>query len=326
MPLNSSGPISIGGATAGQSINLEFGRAATQQTSLSQLYRGGGIVTENNTNVPTSGPISLGQFYSAAAQFTFTVSSNQTNANLRTLAVNAGWNQAVRVVCTINSGIYVSSNNTNTPALTIEGAFPGGVEVINNGFVVGRGGTGGGGANIGSNGGPGIAGGTALLAQVSVSINNQGTIGGGGGGGGGGQSTWDIIFDPFTGQDTNRGATGGGGGGGRSGPAANGLGGAKGTGFSTLNAVDQQRASAAGSSGTESSGGAGGIGGQIGSFGFGGTGGAGGTWGATGGAGGSASGLTSFNNGGAATAGGAAVNGNSNITWVATGTRLGAIT
>ena len=44
MPLNASGPISIGGSTVGQSINLEFGRAANAQTSMSQLYRGGGIV------------------------------------------------------------------------------------------------------------------------------------------------------------------------------------------------------------------------------------------------------------------------------------------
>jgi hypothetical protein len=67
MPLNSSGPISIGGSVAGQSINLEFGRAANATTSMSELYRGGGLVPDvaQNANVPTSGPISLSQFYNA---------------------------------------------------------------------------------------------------------------------------------------------------------------------------------------------------------------------------------------------------------------------
>ena len=59
MALPLSGPISI------SDINTEFNRSATAQTSLSQLYRGGGIVTTNNTNVPTSGAISLSNFYGA---------------------------------------------------------------------------------------------------------------------------------------------------------------------------------------------------------------------------------------------------------------------
>ena len=56
MALNSSGPISLGGATVGQSINLELGQAATANTSL------------NATNVRTllqvpSGQISLSNAY-----------------------------------------------------------------------------------------------------------------------------------------------------------------------------------------------------------------------------------------------------------------------
>ena len=41
MPLNATGPISLGGSTAGQSINLELGQSATAQVSL------------NDTNVRT---------------------------------------------------------------------------------------------------------------------------------------------------------------------------------------------------------------------------------------------------------------------------------
>ena len=75
MPLNSSGPISIGGSTTGQSINLEFGRTATQQTSMSQLYRGGAIVPDAtaNSSVPTSGAISLSNFYGATNRVSVTV-------------------------------------------------------------------------------------------------------------------------------------------------------------------------------------------------------------------------------------------------------------
>lgn len=133
----------------------------------------------------------------------------------------------------------------------------------------------------------GSNGGPALRAQYAISIDAAGGVIGGGGGGGGGSK--------------------GGGGGGRSGriDAAGGVG-----------------AGANGASGTFSSGGSGGGGG-----GAGGTtgpgddgsslvGGGGGGWGASGGTAGSYAGG----------AGGAAVVGNSYITWINTGTRYGAIT
>lgn len=48
MPLNSSGPISLGGTTAGESINLELGQSATQTVSL------------NDTNVRSLANVSVG--------------------------------------------------------------------------------------------------------------------------------------------------------------------------------------------------------------------------------------------------------------------------
>jgi len=59
MPLNSSGPISIGGSTAGESINLELGRSATAQSNLneSDLRTLAGVA---------SGAISLSNFYGKA--------------------------------------------------------------------------------------------------------------------------------------------------------------------------------------------------------------------------------------------------------------------
>jgi hypothetical protein len=62
------------------------------------------------------------------------------------------------------------------------GSFPGGLTIINNGYVMGKGGKGGGiidGSNY-----PSTAGGNAISLLQSCSINNAGYIGGGGGGGG----------------------------------------------------------------------------------------------------------------------------------------------
>lgn len=341
MPLAASGEISIGGSTSGRSINLEFSRAATATTSMSQLYRGGGIVTGNNTNVPTSGAISLSQFYNATRQFAFTIGANQTNADLRTLAVNAGWDQSAPVVATIGSGVYISSNNTGIPALTISGSFPSGVQLVNNGFIVGMGGVGGVGGGSSGQGSGGAAGGLALSVSTAVSINNAGTIGGGGGGGGGGQryrAEYSICgsnsCSPSSGE-----AAGGGGGGGRTGLAANVSGG--GLGAHSTGSMTSIQAASPGGTGTASSAGAGGnaqnalrSNEDIGVIG--GAGGAGGNWGAGGASGATPGGRygtgipgnhfatpgAPYGGGG----GGAAVAGNGNITWVATGTRLGAIT
>ena len=88
MPLPSSGSISLG------QVSVELGRASNATTSL------GETAVRTLFGVP-SGQISMSQGYGKANQFSFTVSSNQTNADLRTLAINAGWNQITKVVATI---------------------------------------------------------------------------------------------------------------------------------------------------------------------------------------------------------------------------------
>lgn len=310
MTLPASGPISF------NAINVELGVAGTTQASLGQTsYR-------NLAGVP-SGQISMSNFYGKANQFAFTISSNQTNANLRTLAVNAGWNQSSKVVATIASGVYVSANSTGTPALTVNGSFPGGVELVNNGFIVGMGGAGGSGPTSGPGlqvgaGTAGAGGGLALSVSSAISVTNNGTVAGGGGGGGGGRSS------AYTGGEYSAQINygGGGGGGGRTG-AVNSSGGAGGVASVSYGSA---QSGAAGGVGTLSSAGSGGNGGYgLVAGGFRGGGGTGGTWGAAGSTGDSAR----FSDpsagpysGGSA---GGAVSGNSNITWVATGTRLGAI-
>ena len=244
------------------------------------------------------------------------ISTNQTDVNLRTLALASGWNGTSSLLATIQSGIYVSSSSTSTPALTISGSFPGGVQLVNSGYIVGMGGAGGSGSGLQTTGYPGNNGGLALSVLTNVFINNLGTIGGGGGGGGGGGAMYALTYDGWG---------GGGGGGGRSGTTSS-SGGAAGS-YYEQNA----RGTQAGFSGTTSGGGAGGYGALTpNSAGVGGTGGTGGTWGSAGSTGqsgywGGEGGGVTTTAGGAGGAAGGAVTGNSYITWIATGTRLGSI-
>lgn len=307
-------------------VNTELGYSSTATISLNQA------AVRTLAGVP-SGTISMNNLRGKSNQFAFTISSNQTNANLRTLAVNAGWNQSSKVVATINGGVYISSNNTGVPALTVNGSFPGGVQLTNNGLIIGMGGAGGGGATSGPNntvsaGSAGSAGGPALSAQVAISINNAGTIGGGGGGGGAGRSSWYYSSGCFV-IYNNQG--GGGGGGGRSGAAANSSGGAQGAAISggSCGVYYLLWDGLAGNSGTSGAAGTGGLGGYERSggpsgYGRGGTGGGWGASGSTGNAnyqGGGFAGPTSGGGGGNCTTSGS----NANITWIATGTRLGTI-
>jgi hypothetical protein len=287
-------------------VNTELGYSSTATISLNQT------AVRTLAGVP-SGTISMNNLRGKSNQFAFAISSNQTNANLRTLAVNAGWNQSSKVVATINSGIYVSSNTTGTPGLTVNGSFPGGVELVNNGFIVGMGGYGGTGGIVATTA-PGASaqgGGLALSVAIAVTLTNNGTIAGGGGGGGGSAT---YVYSYSEGKYTYTAYyCGGGGGGGRSGQtnSAGGAGGSQspyGTGQSGFPGT-----SSASGSGGYSSAGAGSP-----------TGGSGGNWG-TGGNLGYYSSLYTYQRGSAG-AGGGAISGNANITYLATGTRLGAIT
>lgn len=312
MALPASGAISL------SQVNVEMGVSATATRSLNDA-------TTRTLFGVASGQISMSQGYGKANQFAFTISSNQTNADLRTLAINAGWNQSTKVVATISGGVYISSNGTGTPALTVDGSFPGGVELVNNGFIVGMGGAGGKGGGVSGNsivdGAAGSGGGLALSVSSAVSITNNGTVAGGGGGGGGGKGGQDYV--PSKTGDASYNIGGGGGGGGRSSAAANSGGGAGGT---ASGALSGNSAGSTGGAGTSGGAGGGGATGAIAGA-YGGAGGAGGDWGAGGATGSSSSNalnryISGPYSGGSA---GGAVSGNGNITWVATGTRLGSI-
>ena len=187
MTLNASGPISLAGTTPGQSIELELGGNGTATISLLDTS------VRTLAGVP-SGPITMPtNFYGkASGPFPVPITSNQLNANLRTLALAAGWDGISAATVTINAGVYIWSNNTGIPALTIDGSWPGGVTLINNGYIIGMGGAGGTGywlspGLVYSNGQPG---GPAISLGVNATItNNAGAYIAGGGGGGAGDDS-----------------------------------------------------------------------------------------------------------------------------------------
>lgn len=212
---------------------------------------------------------------------------------------------------TINSGQVIGSTSAGSWAFTVDTSWNASdsVAIVNNGIIKGAGGAGSAGRSI-SGGGkgvpavgpatPGGGGGPAFRALRSISVTNNGTIGGGGGGGGGGGASamyisgtntitphWNIL--------------------------ASGAGGGAGAGANTAqynNTAGGGYTYALTGKGTSYYG-AGGSGGGVGSAG--GTGAAGYDWTST---------INAPCGGGA---GGQAVGGNSFIVWNATGTRYGGI-
>ena len=153
-------------------IQTEFGGVAP--IGLSEYYRSGAYVTSNTTGIPTTGAISLSQFYGATGQLSFNIStSTNSGLNLRTAAVAAGWDGVTPVVLTVTPSTWIHRT------LTIDGSWPNGVSLINSGKITGTGG-GGGGA-----GQPAIT--IATTDAVSITNSSGAYIAGGGGGGAGSQ-------------------------------------------------------------------------------------------------------------------------------------------
>jgi len=117
--------------------------------------------------------------------FTANISTNQADLNLASWALDAGWDGVANSIITIDSNVYVYSTSTATPALST-GVFPSGLKIIVNGYIMGRGGNGGG--FTGSATGTAVAGtngGTAIKLECNTTISGAvgAYIGGGGGGG-----------------------------------------------------------------------------------------------------------------------------------------------
>jgi len=258
----------------------------------------------------------------AAGPFLFfrTITSDQADYNLYNQMIAAGWDGQRPVVAniTINNGVVIYSTTTASPAFTIY-SIPANssIYITNNGYIVGKGGTGVGKGypnqtdyNLTA---PSYAnGGTAFVTTALVSIDNlNGTVGGGGGGGGvGGATQADCSCSSCGGVELN--GMGPGGGGAGYGDGGQGY-------YNWRNNTGYRLTLVSGSAGGLTTGGSGWAGIPTG-----GTGGSLGQPGSTGG-GSSRCGYTNQSGPGTGGAAGACTNGNSNITWVNTGTRLGAL-
>ena len=321
-------------------LQTEFG--GSNPISLNEYYAGGSYVVAGtngfpsavSTAIPSSGQISLSNFHGAVVSYSLTISSNTQNYNLRTALLAAGYSGsgAFSVTVTINSGVYVWSNSTSLAAFDTGSLTGGTINIINNGFIMGKGGVGGTATN-----GTGASGGPAMSINQNVTINHTsgtGYIGGGGGGGGSGAAgggggagggTGGSASGSSGGAGGSLGGTGGNGGGygstGGSGGSAgggggswdlknapNGSGGGGGRVFPGVGGAGASRPS--GTSNTL--GGTGGSAGNAGGNGeAAGPGGGGGGWGAAGGTGGNGTGAAI--SGGS---GGKAINTNGNtVTW-----------
>ena len=299
-----------GTAISMTTIATDFG--GTVPHSLSEYYRGGGLVPNAPANaaIPTSGTISMGNFYGATNRISvpITIAANSFNYDVfanRGPAYVAGISD---VVVTVNPGVTVGSTSTGTFAMLVPSGFNPGdtVTIVNNGVIQGMGGRGGNGGNSqppnSTAGAPGSVGGNAISVSRTTVITNNGTVAGGGGGGGGASGI--VVSSPK--GSSNFGGPGGGGGAGFNGGAGGSGGIAPGPG--ALNG-------AVGGTGTSTTGGAGGVSqSPL-------RGGAGGGRGAAGSSGG-ANPPRPIGVGGAA---GNYIVGNPFVTWPVTGTRQGGV-
>jgi hypothetical protein len=174
MPLPLSGPLTI------QDIANEFG--GTVPHSLSEYYRNGGLVPSNNTGVPTSGAISIGDFYGAVNEIVVTATS-AASLDLST-AFGANWGTGVPKRLIVPSGVTLGPVTSPT-------GMGGSLTIQNAGEIQGLGGT----ANSG-------AGGNAITANASFTLINSGAVRGGGGGGGQGGTGGTGRVTVFAGSTT----------------------------------------------------------------------------------------------------------------------------
>ena len=194
MALQLNGPISLA------DIGAEFGDTAPY--GMDEFY---GAVA----GLPTSGPIGMDLFYGLSnfIPLTYTISNHATNVTInQTALVAAGWDGLGPVTIEVPAGIYVYSNSTSLPAMTISGVYPNGITLVVDGYIIGMGGNGARGVQTQTNA---TAGGPALSILCDCTISGSGYIAGGGGGGG--------NYRSYTSLTTFTIYTGGGGAGGGSG-------------------------------------------------------------------------------------------------------------
>ncbi len=209
MALPSSSALSISMAQ----INTELNLSASATISLNDT-----VVRTLLARPGASTTISMADGYGKVNSINATtLSSNKQNLNIYNEAVAAGWDRSSPFVYTIGSGVYVWTDSTSLAALDTGGAFPNGLAIINNGYIMGKGGDGcWKNSYLTSDTANATPGGTAINITTNCTITNNSYLGGGGGGGGG---EW-VYRSYFNDYYQGSGAGGGGAGGGKGGSAA----------------------------------------------------------------------------------------------------------
>ena len=180
MALNPSGVMSIGGTTVGASINLELGLSATANSSIGQTN------FRELAKVPT-GAISLSDFYGKSKAIKLSITENTIQYVLSPAVVPGYVAGSTSVELTIGANVYVYSDNVSAPGLLISGFVEGDrLSIINNGFILGKGGKGGSAAYmaVAQNGGSALS----ITCPTQTTIQNNLYIAGGGGGGSAGSA------------------------------------------------------------------------------------------------------------------------------------------
>jgi len=185
------------GALSFSAIQTEFG--GSNPISLSEYYRGGAYVRGQASTVPTSGAISLSNFYGTSATIVLAITSNTSHVNILTLATAAGYNAAsdtTPIIVNVSAGISGSS----APALrtgALNAASNLTINIASGASIEGFAGA------VGGTGAAGGTGGDGILFEITSGtgtylVDNDGTTSGGGGGGGGGGSagaSWLLYYD-----------------------------------------------------------------------------------------------------------------------------------
>jgi hypothetical protein len=210
MTLPASGAISLAnnsGDTTTQSVNKELGKASpyNQTISINDAavrtlggFGGSGTVADMNT---LHGKSAVSQ---TTLTLTYTSANNNTatnkNINIKTAIGGSYVAGHTTVNLTVSSGAILGSTSTSTYTLDTGTGWVSGdiINIINNGYIIGKGGRGGTGGSVGWWGESGYSGGPSINLQFAVNIDNtNGYIysgGGGGGGGGGGTPTTTSAY------------------------------------------------------------------------------------------------------------------------------------
>lgn len=201
MTMPSSGPLNMGGTTTPVSVASELGLGLTSTISMNDSavrtlagVGGSGTSWSMNSLYGKSNRVSL----------SYTFSANTANASLNVSSISGYITGKSDITITVNAGVYLYATSTANAGLALSGGSSGDtITLVNNGYIMGQGGSGSYGNAVGGAGGP------ALSLGFNTTVNNTNVAAyiGGGGGGGGGNS---MTYKSFTGTGSGGGGAGGG--------------------------------------------------------------------------------------------------------------------